>query len=70
MYCVVKNMVKDSRIMYGDGACEIACSLAVAQAADKVRKGFVIKKTLKKVSFSHTDDQLSWTSNQIKTIFH
>ena len=33
--CVVRNLVKDNRIVYGGGAAEIACSLAVAEAADK-----------------------------------
>lgn len=35
--CVVRNLVKDNRVVYGGGAAEIACSLAVAEAADKVR---------------------------------
>lgn len=34
--CVIRNLVKDSRIVYGGGASEIACSLAVSKAADKV----------------------------------
>jgi hypothetical protein len=34
--CVVRNLVKDNRVVYGGGAAEIACSLAVAEAADKV----------------------------------
>ena len=32
--CVVRNMIKDPRIVYGGGASEIACSIAVAQKAD------------------------------------
>lgn len=36
--CVVRNLVKDNRVVYGGGAAEIACSLAVAAAADE-RKG-------------------------------
>jgi len=32
--CVVRNLVKDNRIVYGGGAAEVACSLAVATAAD------------------------------------
>lgn len=31
--CVVRNLVKDNRIVYGGGAAEIACSLAVEDAA-------------------------------------
>jgi len=34
--CVIRNLVKDSRIVYGGGASEIACSLAVSKAADEV----------------------------------
>ena len=34
--CVVRNLVRDSRVVYGGGAAEIACSLAVSQQADKV----------------------------------
>ncbi|KAL7268144.1 T-complex protein 1 subunit epsilon [Rhizina undulata] len=33
--CVVRNLVKDNRIVYGGGAAEISCSLKVAAAADK-----------------------------------
>jgi len=33
--CVVRNLVKDSRIVYGGGASEIACAVAVGQHADK-----------------------------------
>jgi T-complex protein 1 subunit epsilon len=32
----VRNLVRDNRVVYGGGAAEIACSLAVSQAADKV----------------------------------
>ena len=35
--CVIRNLVRDSRVVYGGGAPEIAASLAVAEAADKVR---------------------------------
>lgn len=34
--CVVRNLIKDNRIVYGGGAAEISCSLAVAEEADKV----------------------------------
>lgn len=34
--CVVRNLVKDNRVVYGGGAAEIACSIAVAQAADEI----------------------------------
>ncbi|EMR08230.1 T-complex protein 1 subunit epsilon [Pneumocystis murina B123] len=33
--CVVRNLVKDNRIVYGGGSAEISCSIAVANAADK-----------------------------------
>ncbi|KAJ3119914.1 T-complex protein 1 subunit epsilon [Nowakowskiella sp. JEL0407] len=34
--CVVRNLVRDNRIVYGGGAAEITCSLAVSKAADQV----------------------------------
>nr|KAJ3418918.1 T-complex protein 1 subunit epsilon [Polyrhizophydium stewartii] len=34
--CVVRNLVRDNRIVYGGGAAEISCSLAVAKAADEI----------------------------------
>ena len=34
--CVVRNLVRDNRIVFGGGAAEISCSLAVASEADKV----------------------------------
>merc|ERR1719320_636844 len=33
--CVVRNLVRDNRIVYRGGACEIACSIAVSEAADQ-----------------------------------
>jgi len=34
---VVRNLVRDNRVVYGGGATELACSLAVTKEADKVR---------------------------------
>lgn len=34
--CVVRNLVKDNRIVYGGGASEIACSISVRQRADQI----------------------------------
>jgi len=34
--CVVRNLVKDNRVVYGGGSAEIACSLAVSKYADTV----------------------------------
>ncbi|PRW20561.1 T-complex 1 subunit epsilon [Chlorella sorokiniana] len=34
--CVARNLVRDNRIVYGGGAAEMACSLAVEKAADAV----------------------------------
>jgi len=34
--CVVRNLVVDNRVVYGGGAAEIACSLAVSKAADEI----------------------------------
>lgn len=34
--CVIRNLVRDNRVVYGGGAPEIAASIAVAEAADKI----------------------------------
>ena len=34
--CVVRNLIRDNRIVYGGGAAEISCSLAVSQAANNI----------------------------------
>jgi len=34
--CVIRNLIKDDRIVYGGGASEISCSLAVSRAADQI----------------------------------
>lgn len=34
--CVVRSLVRDSRVVYGGGAAEISCSLAVAKEADQL----------------------------------
>lgn len=39
--CVVRNLIKDNRIVYGGGSSEIAASLAVHKSADNVRNIFV-----------------------------
>lgn len=33
--CVVRNLIRDSRVVYGGGAAELTCSIAVNSAADK-----------------------------------
>jgi T-complex protein 1 subunit epsilon len=34
--CVVRNLIRDNRVVYGGGSAEIACSLAVSEFADTV----------------------------------
>ena len=34
--CAVRNIVVDNRVVYGGGAAEISCSLAVSKAADEI----------------------------------
>jgi T-complex protein 1 subunit epsilon len=34
--CVVRNLIKDNRVVYGGGSAEIACSLAIRKYADSV----------------------------------
>ncbi|XP_006900215.1 PREDICTED: T-complex protein 1 subunit epsilon [Elephantulus edwardii] len=33
--CVIRNLIRDSRVVYGGGAAEISCALAVSKEADK-----------------------------------
>jgi T-complex protein 1 subunit epsilon len=49
--CAVRNLVRDNRIVYGGGASEIACSIAVGAAADKI-------KTIEQYSFRAFADAL------------
>ena len=39
--CVVRNLVRDNRIVYGGGAAEISCALTVGKEADKVNKSTI-----------------------------
>ncbi|CAM9556147.1 unnamed protein product, partial [Choristocarpus tenellus] len=34
--CVVRNLIKDKRIVYGGGSSEISCSIAVSRAAEEI----------------------------------
>lgn len=34
--CVVRNLVKDNRIVYGGGAAELSCALRCHEEADKL----------------------------------
>lgn len=34
--CIVRSLIRDSRVVYGGGAAEISCSLAVAKQADQL----------------------------------
>jgi len=34
--CVVRNLIRDNRVVYGGGSAEIACAIAVAEHADTV----------------------------------
>jgi T-complex protein 1 subunit epsilon len=36
--CAVRNLVVDNKVVYGGGAADISCSIAVAKAADEVDK--------------------------------
>lgn len=35
--CVTRNIIRDARIVYGGGAVELSCALAVARQADRLR---------------------------------
>ncbi|KLO17406.1 hypothetical protein SCHPADRAFT_919494 [Schizopora paradoxa] len=34
--CVVRNLIVDNRVVYGGGAADISCSIAVSKAADEI----------------------------------
>jgi len=34
--CVVRNLIKDNRIVYGGGSAEISCSMAVSKASETI----------------------------------
>ncbi|KAH8994918.1 chaperonin Cpn60/TCP-1 family [Lactarius akahatsu] len=34
--CAVRNLIKDNRVVYGGGAADVSCSLAVQKAADQI----------------------------------
>jgi T-complex protein 1 subunit epsilon len=34
--CVARTLIRDNRVVYGGGAAEMSCSLAIAAAADKI----------------------------------
>jgi len=46
--CVVRNLIRDNRVVYGGGAAEIACSIKVREEAD--RKGGVEQYAMKAFS--------------------
>jgi len=33
--CVVRNLIVDNRVVYGGGAADISCAIAVSRAADE-----------------------------------
>jgi len=35
--CVVRNLVRDNRVVYGGGASEISCAIAVSNEAEKIK---------------------------------
>merc|ERR1711915_529714 len=35
--CVVRNLVRDNRVVYGGGACEISCAIAISKEADNIK---------------------------------
>merc|ERR1719458_2362794 len=42
--CAVRNLVRDSRVVYGGGASEITCALAVSREADQIKAKQVAEK--------------------------
>jgi chaperonin GroEL (HSP60 family) len=53
--CVVRNLVVDDRVVYGGGAADISCAVAVSQAADEVCDMPEIPRNQNKPSFRLLD---------------
>ncbi|XP_047474705.1 T-complex protein 1 subunit epsilon-like [Penaeus chinensis] len=49
--CVVRNLVRNNKIVYGGGAAEVSCALAVSEEADKI-------STLEQYAFRAFSDAL------------
>merc|ERR1711881_171551 len=49
--CVVRNLVRDNRVVYGGGASEISCAIAVSKEADSI-------KTIEQYAFRAFSDAL------------
>merc|ERR1719443_1858754 len=49
--CVVRNLVRDNRVVYGGGAAEISCAVAVSKEADNI-------KTIEQYAFRSFADAL------------
>merc|ERR1712227_1177387 len=49
--CVVRNLVRDNRVVYGGGAAEISCAIAVSKEADSI-------KTIEQYAFRSFADAL------------
>merc|ERR1719373_960797 len=49
--CVVRNLLRDNRVVYGGGASEITCALAVSREADNI-------KTIEQYAFRAFSDAL------------
>ena len=49
--CVVRNLVRNDRVVYGGGAAEISCALAVAKKADSVGKAVIFSIIRKYIDF-------------------
>jgi len=43
--CVVRNLVRNDRIVYGGGSAEVSCALKIQKEADKVKKKKTIRNT-------------------------
>jgi len=52
--CAVRNLVVDNRVVYGGGAADICCSLAVSRAADEVSSR-VFSVSCRKLTVSNLD---------------
>ena len=56
--CVVRNLVQDSRVVYGGGAAEISCAIATSTEADKVTYKLHTRNSITLNNCSFLNDQV------------
>ena len=52
--CVVRNLIRDDRIIYGGGSAELSCALKVGEYADQVHKNPYILDIISRIICSQS----------------